>query len=120
MDNGDKKPKKSPINGQPVPSNPSGRPKGVLNKHTAAVKEAFKIAFDEMGGAEALCAWGRENQTDFYKLVSKLIPTEITGDEKNPIVIKDVTDIKSKLLKAIPEDELNRILAGDNNGGPVG
>lgn len=42
----------------------------------------------------------------------------LAGDEKNPIVHKDVTDIKSKLLKAIPEDQLNAIIAtaGDING----
>jgi len=62
-----------------------GRPKGSPNKVTASIKEAFKIAFDEMGGPEALIAWGRDNQTDFYKLVTKLIPTELTGADGGPI-----------------------------------
>lgn len=40
MDNGEKSPKKSPINGQPVPSNPKGRPKGLQNKATVEFKQA--------------------------------------------------------------------------------
>jgi len=88
MDNGIKKPKKkavSPINGQPVPDPGPGRPKGMLNKHTAAIKDAFRLAFEEMGGVPALVQWGREHPTDFYKLVTKLIPTEITGVNGDPI-----------------------------------
>ena len=54
-----------------------GRKPGVVNKATASVKEAFAEAFDKLGGAEALVAWGRENPTDFYKLASKLIPTDV-------------------------------------------
>jgi hypothetical protein len=56
-----------------------GRKKGVPNKVTASVKEAFAEAFDKMGGAEALLRWGALNQTDFYKLASKLIPTDLNA-----------------------------------------
>jgi hypothetical protein len=66
---------------------PGGRPKGLpktggrkpgsLNKSTVAVKEAFRQAFDDLGGTSALVTWAMENQTQFYQLYSKLIPTEI-------------------------------------------
>lgn len=54
-----------------------GRPKGVKNKTTVAIKEAFREAFDEMGGVDALVRWGQDNPTQFYQLASKLIPTEV-------------------------------------------
>lgn len=54
-----------------------GRPKGCKNKATVAIKEAFREAFDEMGGVDALVNWGRDNPTQFYQLASKLIPTEV-------------------------------------------
>lgn len=56
----------------------AGRPKGKPNKFTASVKQAFADAFDNMGGVKALTEWGKTNPTDFYKLYSKLIPTDIT------------------------------------------
>ena len=58
-----------------------GRQKGTPNKNTLAAKEAFQIAFDDMGGASALAKWAQENQSDFYKLYSRLIPmdTNISG-----------------------------------------
>ena len=56
-----------------------GRTKGTPNKMTVAVKEAFRQAFDELGGVDALVTWAQDNQTQFYQLYSKLIPTEVVG-----------------------------------------
>lgn len=56
-----------------------GRPKGSPNKITTSMRECFRAAFDELGGVPALVAWGRENQTEFYKLTARLIPVEVTG-----------------------------------------
>ena len=57
-----------------------GRKKGTLNKSTASAKAAMEEAFDNLGGVEALMQWGEDNQTDFYKLWSKLIPADIKAD----------------------------------------
>lgn len=61
------------------PNAGKGRKPGVPNKTTAAMKEAFRKAFDEMGGVPALVKWGKANRTDFYKLAARLIPHEIVG-----------------------------------------
>jgi len=58
-----------------------GRKKGTPNKITTSIKEGFKLAFDAIGGHEELAKWGAENRTEFYKLASKLIPTEIANPE---------------------------------------
>lgn len=54
-----------------------GRVAGTPNKFTSSVKEAFGEAFNMLGGAEALFKWAQRNQTDFYKLASKLIPADV-------------------------------------------
>lgn len=60
-----------------------GRPKGVPNKVTASMRQAWMDAFDKLGGVDALVAWGRTNPDDFYKAVTKLIPLDLTsGGEK--------------------------------------
>lgn len=90
-------------------NNPAGRPKGVPNKITTSIKAAFKEAFDEMGGAPALVKWGAENPTEFYKLVTKLIPTEITGpDGSAPVWVINAPavdkDAKDWLNENVPKD----------------
>ena len=69
----------------------SGRKPGQQNRLTITVKEAFGQAFEKLGGADALAEWAQENQTDFYKLASKLIPTELGGQVKTVIEIIDPT-----------------------------
>ena len=59
-----------------------GSRKGKPNKFTASAKEAFQLAFDQLGGATALAKWAKENQAEFYKLYSKLIPVDVTTNGK--------------------------------------
>lgn len=58
----------------------AGRKPGVPTKQTVAVKQAFIDAFDKMGGVLSLVKWGKANETEFYKLYSKLIPQDITSN----------------------------------------
>lgn len=58
----------------------SGRKKGAPNKLTKSFREALLGAFHEMGGQESLLNWGKENQTEFYKITARLIPTEVVGE----------------------------------------
>jgi hypothetical protein len=53
-----------------------GSRKGIPNKLTTAAKEAFELAFDELGGAEALAVWARSHRGEFYKLYARLIPID--------------------------------------------
>ena len=54
-----------------------GRIKGVPNKMTASVKDAFQAAYKSIGGDKALAQWAMDNPTHFYQLYAKLIPQDI-------------------------------------------
>ncbi len=83
----------------------SGRKAGTPNKFTASVKDAFEFAFDEIGGAAALAAWAKDNQTAFYKIYSKMLPTDaalsIAAPEIEKEVASHVDEWLANLLKQI-------------------
>ena len=56
--------------------NPNGRPVGSKNKFTT-LKSAFIDAFEEIGGVDNLVEWARCNQTEFYRMLSRLLPREV-------------------------------------------
>jgi hypothetical protein len=64
-----------------------GRQQGTPNRITTAFKQAVQIVYDEIGGHQAFAAWARENQTDFYRIASRLIPTEITSPDNSVTII---------------------------------
>ena len=56
--------------------NPNGRPVGSKNKFTT-LKNAFIETFEELGGVVNLVEWARANQTEFYRMLSRLLPREV-------------------------------------------
>lgn len=73
--------------GKPGP----GRPKGSPNKTTAAAKAVIEHAANELGGAERLVEWAKEdpkNEHAFWATIyPKLMPLQVGGDPENPLVI---------------------------------
>lgn len=57
-----------------------GRPKGSLNKVTVEAKRALELAFQGIGGVEALTEWAKGNPTEFYRLWAKLVPQRVTAE----------------------------------------
>jgi len=82
--------------GQGQPTNLGGRTKGAVNKHTREFKELIQITMMELQEDKRanLLTWAKENTTEFYKIASKLIPTEM----KNDVTLTDNT------IKVIYED----------------
>lgn len=70
-----------------------GRKKGTPNKLTAAVKAALDEAFAELGGVPGLVKWGKKNQTEFYRLWIKLLPTEIKNADGETFKVQIVEEI---------------------------
>jgi len=66
-----------------------GRPKGLQNKMTTTAKEAFQVAFNDLGGAEGMVEWAKmdpDNLKTFYTLYARLIPVDIQAKVNDVIV----------------------------------
>jgi hypothetical protein len=55
----------------------AGRPPGAKNKLTASVKENIVAVFTRLGGTAAMAKWAEGNKTEFYRLYSRLAPTQL-------------------------------------------
>ncbi len=57
----------------------TGRPKGAQNKLTKTVKETVMAVFEDLqtDPKANLLTWAKDNATEFYKIASKLIPSEV-------------------------------------------
>ena len=58
-----------------------GRAKGTPNKITRTVRETVLAVFTDLQSDPKanLKAWAKEEPTEFYRIASKLIPTELTA-----------------------------------------
>jgi hypothetical protein len=98
----------------------SGRPKGSKNKITNDVRQIFHTIYNEMGnqeeiedqitgrkrkmtGNEAMMKWARENQTEFYRLYGKMIPTTQETMADNHEDFLDELIIEADVLIQEPE-----------------
>jgi len=78
-------------NGNPehLPRGP-GRPKGSVNKVGKAAKEVIARAAEELGGADRLVAWAKEdpvNEKAFWsQIYPKLLPLTMQGDPEAPLI----------------------------------
>src|SRR5205085_11034517 len=76
------------------PNAGKGRKKGVPNKTTAIMKDAITAVYadlqesvEDVDNANAhFLQWAKDNATEFYKLASKLIPIQLSGDPNAPLV----------------------------------
>ncbi len=61
-----------------------GRPKGSVNKTTAAAKDAIAQAAEKLGGMNRIVAWAKEdakNESAFWTTVyPKLLPLQVHAD----------------------------------------
>lgn len=62
-----------------------GRKKGTPNKLSLSVKESVMQTFVALGGDKGMADWAKDNQTEFYKIFAKLLPTEVTGPDGGDI-----------------------------------
>lgn len=74
--------------------NPEGRSKGTPNKLTKTVREKVLNVFNELQEDPKTCllAWAKEEPTEFYKIASKLIPTELNATITEKIIEVEVKE----------------------------
>lgn len=72
-----------------------GRPKGSLNKVTAAAKAVIAEAAERLGGADRLVAWAKEdpaNEKAFWSSVyPRLLPLDVNASGSLTITLPDHT-----------------------------
>lgn len=69
-----------------------GRVKGTPNKFTSSFKQALQLAYDKIGGIETFATWARENQTEFYKIMARLIPVEVNASVNHVVQAAELSD----------------------------
>ncbi len=81
-----------------------GRQVGTPNKVTAIFKDAVRTVYEDIGGNEAFAAWAKENPTEFYRIASRLIPTEMAsqGTNLNVIINRFPSQTEDALLPTTP------------------
>lgn len=67
-----------------------GRKKGTPNKASKTVKDNVLAVFENIGGAATMTNWARQNQTEFFKLYAKLLPTETDLNVEGSLSLVDV------------------------------
>lgn len=71
--------------------------KGIRKRNTLAVQTVFAEVFSELQEDKdkpyALAKWAKQNPEEFYKLSTKLIPVQLTGEDGDPIKVK-ITGMK--------------------------
>ena len=68
-----------------------GRPKGAQNKLTKALKDMILGALSDVGGQAYLAKQAKENPKAFLALLGRVLPTEITGKDGDPLSLGHVT-----------------------------
>lgn len=71
-----------------------GRPKGSPNKTTALLKDAILQAASDAGGKGGMVGYltlqATENPGPFMALLGKVLPTQLTGDAANPVIVSRI------------------------------
>ena len=80
-----------------------GRPKGSVNRTTASVKAMLLQVAGDLGGEAAMLDWARENPTEFYKLLGRLLPHEVSGPDGAAIAVR--TGLNVRFVGATPGGE---------------
>ncbi len=70
------------MRGKPFEKGNAGKPKGAVNNLTKTFKDLLILTLEEIQADPKanLLTWAKDNPTEFYKIASKLIPTEVKAE----------------------------------------
>lgn len=83
-------PKQATDRPRQAPNGGKGRPPGIPNKINRAFKTAVLEVFERNGGADWMATWAQSNETEFFKIAARLIPTELAGTVEHKHTLADV------------------------------
>ena len=92
--------------------NPSGRPRGAVNKVSAQVKQAIYEAFEKVGGQEYLVKIAQEQPAVFCRLLARLLPGELKIDPEGSLVTLHLRDYTGLSLKDVADGKQPRVIGG--------
>lgn len=71
-----------------------GRPAGIPNRQTTAIKDAIENAFTKLGGTDYLVHVGKTDPRTFCALLSRLLPTKLANADGSPLLaaLTELTD----------------------------
>lgn len=90
-------------------------------KINATAREQLELAFEQMGGVEALANYGRTDPEGFYKLWSKLLPLQIKADISVNVMMVDLVndararlrDHRAKMINVTPVEAKNEPISSN-------
>jgi hypothetical protein len=92
-----------------------GRPRGMQNRQTVAVREAIERAFTKLGGTEYLVHVGRTDPRTFCALLSKLLPTKLANADGSPLLaaLTELTDaqLEARTARALLDAQRAGLMA---------
>lgn len=98
-------PKKLFQKGDPRPPN-SGRKPGQKNRVNLAFRDMVVNVIEKGGGEAWLLQWAKKNQTEFFKIAARLIPTELVGKFKTEHTVPEET---RAALEALNKEQLQQL-----------
>lgn len=78
-----------------------GRQPGTQNKLSSTVKDNVIAVFDGLGGVDFMQKWAKKNATEFFRIYSKLIPTDLKIGGDGTVIV----EITKFSLERKPDDK---------------
>lgn len=86
-----------------------GRQPGGTNKFTVTFRGAVQIVYHGLGGHAAFLEWAKNNQSEYYRIASKLIPLEVrekvdhrsTDGSMTPKAAFDLSTLSTETLREL-------------------
>ncbi len=95
----------------------SGRRPGSRNKTTREFRHAVKLAFERIGGVQALSEWAGSNPGEFYRIAARLIPGEMAASAPAQVLRVVVDSGYTHAGRSLPQTFQNAAPALLSDGG---
>ena len=78
------------------------------NNVTYDCKTSIMSVYEALGGAEEMLKWARRNQTEFYKILAKIVPKDLSIKSSSITVHIGLNEADKQPLNAPDKSELTQ------------